>query len=253
MTNTVIGYSNIYRGAGTVAASSDPAATPKENALDWRLEDYWQPAAATFHTLDYDHGSATPADYLAFYSSDLYLQAGAKVELFSGASSPAATLEATITPTTRGPKLLRFDSANFQHWRIKISTTGSYAPKLQILNAGVQLELQRGLRTGFMPPALASRNKPVTNISENGLFLGRSLAVAPVEFNLQTTTLTAAWVRANWPALLAHLEQFPAFILPEPDGYPDESIIAWTNGKITQPSYSHAAHLSLNVKMRAFL
>ena len=199
-----------------------------------------------------DAGSAVDVDYFAFYSSDLYLQAGAKVELFSGSSAPATTLRATINPTTKGPKILTFTSASLRYWRLTISTTGSFAPKIQIANIGERLEIQRGLRPGFMPPALASSNQLATNISESGLYIGRSLKIAPIEFALNTTVLTAAWVRANWPDLLTHIEKFPFFLLPEPDGYTDEAVIAWTRGKISPPTYSHAAHMALNLNLAGF-
>jgi len=251
--NPIFGYKNLYRDGGTVTASSDPAATPKENALDWRLEDYWKPAAATSHTLDIDAGSAVPADYLAFFSSDLFGQAGAKVELFSGAASPAATLRATINPTTRGPKLLTFTSVSFRYWRITISTTAAFSPKIQIANVGARLELERGLRPGFMPPALGSRLRPTTNLSETGIYIGRSLENKPVDFSLATTTLTAAWVRANWPAFRDHIERYPFFILPEPDAYAGEAVIAWTRGAINPPTYSQAAHMRLSLNLQAYL
>jgi len=253
MTNPIIGYKNIYRDGGTLSASTDPAATPKENATDWRLEDYWQPTAATSHTLDIDAGAAVSADYFAFYSSDLFAEAGAQVELFSGSSSPATTSRGTISPTTRGPKLATFTSASARYWRLTFSTTGSFAPKIQIANIGAQLELQRGLRPGFAPPALGPRNIPGTNISESGLFLGRSLAVAPVAFRIPLTLLTPAWIRANWPALLTHIEQYPFFIMPEPDSYTDEIAIAWTARRPGVPEYSHSNFMRVNLDLKAFV
>ena len=251
MTNTLIGYDNKL-DTGTVVASDDPAATPKENAYDWMLFDYWQPAAATSHTLDIDMGSAVDVDYFAFYSSDLYTEAGASVKLYGGSSNPATTLIGTISPTTRGPKFKSVASNNYRYWRLEISTTGSFSPKIQLASLGEKLELQRGLRDGFAPPALGSRNMPVTSVSQNGLFLGRSLEVAPVKFNLSMTNLTAAWVRSNWPNLLAHIEKYPFWILPQPDDYNDEAVIAWTSGKVAQPAYSDAAFMQVNLALEAF-
>jgi len=250
--NPVFGFLNIFRDGGTVTASNDPAAAPKENAIDWRLEDYWQPPAATSHWLEIDAGVAVSADYFAFYSSDLYLQAGAKVECFAGAAPAPAALQGTINPTTRGPKYLNFTSADFRYWRLLISTTGAYSPKIQIANVGERLEMEQGYRPGSSPPAIASRNKTVTNISESGLFIGRSLEVKPVKFSLPLTILTKAWIRSNWPALLVHMERLPFFILLEPDAYPDEAVIAWTDGPIASPVYSHSVWMSLRLNLKAF-
>jgi hypothetical protein len=252
MTNALLGYDNKL-ATGTLSASTDPAAAPKENAIDWRLDDYWQPTAATSHYLEVDLGSAASVDYFAFYSSDLFDQAGAQVELFGGGSPAPSTSKGTFSPTTRGPKFKAVTADSNRYWRLEFSTTGSYSPKIQMVALGLRLELQRGLGTNFEPPALAGRLKPQTNISETGVFLGRSLEVAPAAFKMPTTILTPAWIRSNWPALLAHIERYPFFVLPEPDSYPDEAVIAWTKGKISQPKYSHANLMSLNLSLQAFL
>jgi len=251
MTNCLIGYNNKL-DTGTVVASSDPAATPKENCYDWQLFDYWQPAAATSHTLDIDMASAVAVDYFAFYSSDLYLQAGATVKLYSGSSNPATTLVDTITPTTRGPKFKAVTTSTLRYWRITIATTGSYDPKMQLVALGARLEIEKGLRTGFAPPAIGARNIPSNSIGQTGLFLGRSLRSSPVNFKLSMTNLTAAWIRTNWPALLTHIEQYPFWLLPEPDSYTDEAVIAWTSGKIAQPVYSNYALMDINLALEAF-
>jgi len=253
MTNPVFGYQSHYRDGGTVTSSTSPAATPRDNATDWRFDDYWQPTAGTSHWLEVDAGSAVSADYFAFYSSDLYAQAGAQVQLTAGAAPAPAAVQGTINPTTAGPKLLRFTSASFRYWRLTFSTTGSFAPKIQIANVGAQLELEQGARPGFVPPKLAPANKPQTNISEQGFFIGRSLKLAPADFRLPTTILTPAWVRANWPALLAHIESYPFFLLPEPDTYADEAVIAWTKGAISAPRYSHAQFMSLDLNLTALI
>lgn len=252
MTNATIGYQNYLDE--NLTASDDPAAAPVANCYDWLLFDYWQPAAATSHTLDVDIGAgATNPDYFAFYSSDLYLQAGATVKIYAGASAPATNLIATITPTTRGPKMKLFSAGGFRYWRMTFATTASYSPKIQLAALGVSLELERGVMPGFTPAALGSRNVPVNSVSRTGLFLGRSLEIAAVDFSLPLTVLSAAWIRANWPALLAHLEQYPFWIMPEPDSYDGEAVLAWTKGAIKAPAYSHAAHLGLTLNLQAFI
>ena len=252
MANAYIGYDNKL-DTGTVVASSEPAATPKENCYDWNLFVYWQPTAGTSHTLDIDMASAVAVDYFAFYSSDLYLQTGATVKLYSGSSSPATTLVGTITPTTRGPKFLAVTTSSLRYWRLTFATTASYAPKIQLAALGARLEIEKGLRDGFAPPALGARNASTTSTSQGGLFIGRSVAVAPVKFNMSMTNLTASWIRTNWPALLAHIEAKPFYLLPEPDGYTDEAVIAWTVNRPAQPVYSDYTLMRINLALEAFI
>lgn len=253
MTNALIGYENLLED-GTLSASNDPAATPKENAIDWALFDYWQPAAATSHWLEVDMGSAVTADYFAFYSSNLYTEAGAAVKLYGGASPAPATLQGTISPTTRGPKFLQFTSASFRYWRIEFSTTGSFSPKIEMAAFGDRLELERGIQPGFGPPVLASRFKQANTVSDGAIFLGRSNKVQPVRFALDLTVLSAAWIRANWPALLAHIEKYPFFLLPEPDSYTDEAVIAWsTDQRIQAPVYQNPTYMDHRINLEAFV
>lgn len=250
MTNCVIGYENGFR-TGTVTSSSDPAAAPAANAYDWNLFDYWQPATATQNWLEIDFGAAVSVDYVGFYSSDFYTMTGAELNLFSGASAAPSTSRVQENITTEGPKLFTFTSASARYWRLRLDTTGTETPKIQAVAIGAHLELQRGLRPGYKPPALGARNEPVNSISQGGIFIGRSNQRAPIPFSLNTDVLTPAWVRANWLDFLDHAEKYPFFVLPEPDSYTDEAVIAWTNGQIQQPQYTHSNYLSLNLDLQA--
>ena len=252
MTNSIIGYDNGLE-TGTVSASSDPAATPKENAFDWRLDDYWQPAAATENYLEVDFGSAQSIDYVAFYSSDFYTMTGANIELESGASSPPSTSRVNENITTRGPKVFTFTSASARYWRFTLNTTGSESPKIQLVAFGQRLELEGALRPGFRPPALANRFREVQSVSAGGFPLGRSLKVAPVSFELELDVLTASWIRSNWPNLLDHMASKPFFLLPEPDNYSDEAVLAWSRGMINAPRYSTPLHMGLTLNLEAFV
>lgn len=252
MTNAIIGYENGL-DAGTVTASSDPSAAPKENGFNWRLDNYWQPAAATSNWLEVDFGSARSVDYIGFYSSDFYSMTGAELNLFSGASASPTTSRVQENITTDSPKLFTFAAASARYWRIRLDTTGSETPKIQMVTIGTRLELQRGARPGMRPPALGNADMPYNSISASGFFLGRSVRRQPVDFRLSTDTLTPAWVRSNWPDFLAHAERYPFFVLPEPDSYTDEAVFAWTRGKINAPEYSSSTLLSMTLDLQAFI
>ena len=251
MTNAIIGYENHLRD-GTVSADSEASGQPKENAYNWRLEDYWQPTPGNDCYIEVDLGAAAAIDYFAFYSSDLYAQAGATVKLYGDTTPAPTTLYGTITPTTRGPKLLTITSTSRRYWRIEFAQTGSYAPKIQLAALGVHLEFERGLRPGYAPAAMGTRYKQNTNESAGGIMLGRSLEIAPDNFKLSTDILTPSWVRANWPALRDHLDRYPAFVLPELDTYPDEAVIAWTATRPKPPAYTHSNLMSLALNLKAF-
>jgi hypothetical protein len=253
MTNPIIGYHNLL-DTGSIVPSSAQAGFPVENAINWRLDDYWKPDLDNTHSIVVDMGAAVSADYFAFYSSDFYQVFDAVIFIYADTFTPPTTQRsAPFVIPAAGVKLTTFTSVSFRYWKISFASTPAHTPKIQMMALGDRLELEQGLRPGYTPPALGSRNQLATNISEQGIFIGRSLELGPVDFSLSSTLFTPAWIRANWPAWLAHMEQKPFFVLPEPDAYPDEAVIAWTAGKIATPRYSHANFQSLDLKLKAFI
>ncbi len=253
MTNPIIGYENTFADA-TITASSDPAATPKENALNWQLFNYWQPSPTASFYLDFDFGTSRSCDYLAFYSSDLYTYTNARVIVYSSSSLPVTGggQRANVLINTAGPKLLQINDQVVRYYRVEFQTASAVAPKIQSVVLGNKLELQRGIRPSFKAPALGNYNRPYNSVSEGGILLGRSNKIEPVKFSLSTDMLTPSWVRSNWPAFLAHAEKYPFFLLPEPDSYTDEAVYCWTDGEIMPPMYQQSNLMSLSLKLHAY-
>lgn len=250
MTNAIIGADSILNYA-TVTSSAPVASVA--NAYDYRLDDYWQPVSTVNCFIDADAGSSQSGSYMAFYSSDFYALTGARIRLMADDFSPPTTVIVDENITTPGPKLFTFATTTKRYWRVNVLTTNPEQPKIQMLSFGVKLELEQGLRVGLMPPALGNKNQPSTNVSEGGIFIGRSNQITPVPFTLSTNVLTPSWVRANWAWFQPIAEKRPFFVLPEPDAYPNEAVYAWTDGPIAAPKYSHSNKMSLDLKLKAFI
>jgi hypothetical protein len=253
MTNAVLAINNLYETASVITASSEATGFDKENAFDGLLYDYWQPNAGTSHTLDIDMGSAVSVDLFGFYSSDFYTLTGAACKLYYSDDDAIWTLATggTITPTTASPKLKLSTSASHRYWRLQFDTTGSEQPKIQHAYIGAQTEMQRGLGTGFEPMALASENVPINSESTNGMYLGRSTKKKPVRATLTFRNTTAAWMRSNWPTILAALESRSFMILPSPDSYTDEAAFCWTTGAIKTPRYDASTNMGFSIPILA--
>ena len=67
-------YQNLFETASSVTATSEDTGFTKENAYDWRTDDFWKPTAASpgTWTLTADMGSATAADYGGIYAHNLH-------------------------------------------------------------------------------------------------------------------------------------------------------------------------------------
>ena len=252
MTVPIIGYENLLTTA-TVTASTEEGANVVENAYDYRLDDYWQPTAATSHVIQIDLGAATDVDYIAFYSSDFAAMAGSTITIKADTTATPTTTRATYTVAAGGlARMDIFTLFSFRYVSLTIATTAAQSPKFQMISIGARLDVERGLRDGFMPPNLGSRTKPETNISENGYFIGRSLESSAVKFSMSLNNLSESWVRTNWPALLAHMERYPLFILPQPTDYPEEAIFAWTTGRVSSPRYQEATMMQVSLNFEGF-
>jgi hypothetical protein len=237
----------------TVTASTENGDNVIENAYDWNLSDYWQPTTATSHVIQIDLGAAADVDYIGFYSSDFAAMAGSTITIKADTTATPTTTRATYTVSDGGSARMDvFTLFSFRYVSLTIETTAAQAPKFQQISIGSRLDVERGLRDGFMPPTLASQNEPLTSKSENGFFLGRSLGTAPARFTLPLNNLSSTWVRANWPALLAHMERYPMFILPQPTDYPEEAIFAWTTGAIKSPAYQTSTYMQVALSLEGF-
>lgn len=255
MTNAVLGINNIYE-SGTVTESSEASGYPSENAYDNLLSDYWQPGVVspgTVHTLDVDYGSAISIDLFGFYSSDLYSLSGAACKLYYSDNGSTYTLVDTISPTTAGPKMKLVTASSHRYWRLQFETTGASQPKIQHAYIGQQTEIQRQLGSGFEPPALGSENVPITSEATNGNFIGRSTKREPIRGKLQFNNITAAWMRTNWPTILAAIEAKPFLLLPSPDNYTDEAAFCWTDGKIRTPQYNANTYMNFVIPIKSII
>jgi len=191
---------------------------------------------------------ATTVDYLGIYGHDL-AQTKSKVVLQHSDDDSAWTdVTPDILASTSAPIFVTFTRSSHKYWRL--SLTGS-VQKFGVIMFGKKLSMQRGLYTGFKPMALASENKPINSESGNGNFLGRSTKKAPINAGLSFNNLTPAWVRANWPQLLASLEAGPFFVLPSPDNFADEPAFCWTSGALKTPSYGNANLMSISLPIKA--
>ena len=191
---------------------------------------------------------ATSADYFAMYGHD-FADSGSNVVLqYSDDDSAWTNAFDPISVATSAPIFKTFARSSHKYWRVYVT---GFVQQAGVIMFGKKLSMQRGLYTGFEPMALASENKPINSESGNGHFLGRSTKKVPINAVLSFNNLTPAWVRANWPQLLADLESGPFFVLPSPDNFADEPAFCWTSGNIRTPRYGASNLMSVSLPIKA--
>jgi len=241
-----IGYHNILTAVtSTITASTEATGGEKENAYSYRESDFWTPTAVPAWLKSTDSGTAT-VDYFCMYAHD-FTGTGSVVLQWSDNDSTWNDAFTVLTPTDNTPVFETFTSSAHKYWRVYI--TGG-VQSIGIISYGVRLDMPFELSVGYKPLSLSQTRTPKHNISATGLYIGRSLQTVPLVGTLTFPSyFTETWMRTEWLTLLAHMEQYPFFVMPQ-DSYTDEVAFCWTN-KIATPGYSTQTHLGLSLKVMA--
>lgn len=251
MSNAFLLYDNVLPGASSITVTSEASGYEKEYLYDGLTWGHWKPSAAGTVYCTVDLGSAQSMDAWGVVAHDLGTN-GASIELQYSATGAWAGEEVTVgsavSPTSTETIMKTFTSVSARYWRWKI-ISASAASQIGQLLLGARLEMQTGLRTGFMPDDLAPRYESRYNMSDEAALLGESVYKKPVTGKMMFTLLTPAWVRANWEPFLRHIEQGGSFLYqPQPDNYPENVIFAVADKKkLSTPKYSHSTYMSVDL------
>lgn len=247
-------YQNHLETAGiTITASSEETDFPKENAYDWRTDDWWKPTSAATSTLTADMGAGVDADYAMIFAHDLHTQ-GATIKFQHSTDNFGSDVQTvfTKTPTTSAPIIVPFTSVNKRYWRFEISGA-SAAQSIGVLAFGERLDSPEDLRNGFAPPNFARVPELLTNRAEAGAFIGRRIKRKGVKFTINLTLLDPAFIRDSWEDFQDHYESKPFGLVWNYDDYPDEAVYCWTEGTAPAPAYTHAMAMTAGLPLRGLI
>ncbi len=68
-------------------------------------------------------------------------------------------------------------------------------------------------------------------------------------FTIKQDQVSPDWIRQFWPALVRHIEARPFFYRWD-DDYPEDTVYAWVDGKVSPPRYSSPLYMSFEIKCR---
>ncbi|WP_322884177.1 hypothetical protein U8C35_06500 [Sinorhizobium medicae] len=245
----IIGYENLLEN-GTVAASSENASFPVENAYDWRTSDFFKPATFGTINIDLTLSGADTADYFAFFGHNLYSHGGTiKLQYHNG--STYVDCFAAVTPADNTPRLITFTSQSATLWRVVITCTSVFS--IAVISFGSKLQLERGLYIGGTPPQFGRATQLIDSTSDGGEFLGRSVIANGVRSTLELNQASDAWMRSYWLTFIRHAELKPFFILPDPTNYPAECVFTMTDGDIPAPIQSGYGFMTASIPVRGMV
>lgn len=239
-------YDNILND-GTLTASSEATDKPVSQSVNFLNWNYWEASAAgaAYVQVDAGAGQTLTADCIAVcFGQNVGGDSGTVLIQHSSDAATWNTLVSELMPERNYFKT--FTSATNRYWRVTF-TTSTVAVKIPVICLGQKLQLQ-GLRTGFVPPNLATPFKSYTTESETGNILGRSIQREPIAFNIAVDTLDESWIRTNWLPFLNHAAQKTFFFAWSYDDNPTESVFARVpDGNIDKPTFGTRIHMSFNL------
>lgn len=254
MTTPRFGYHNTYVSA-TTSATSEATNAPKENAYNWLPYDFWQiGSSAATQNLEALASADVTCSYGGIFRHNLGSKGSTVQFQYKSAGGAWANVASSISPATDDSVIFQTWTSVVQpHWRIQI-TSATTSTFISVLSIGNIFSIPYGLGTGFTPPGMPGQKEYFTNISEKGLFLGRSVKHVADMSRIRLDLLDPSWVRNNLNLFLEHAETKPFFFSWDNENNPTESAFAWTENKgIRPPNYSETNLMSVNLDLRVLV
>lgn len=147
--------------------------------------------------------------------------------------------------------LIRHQDASSVYWRLKF-TAGTAGTKLAVLKAGEAITFERKIWGGHNPSDLNPQYKTLSNVSENGQFLGRYVVQKGYQSQFQWNNLSKTFVYDEFAEWFDYLASSTVFIAWRPLSYPTGAMYGWTTA-VPQVSNSGPAGLhSISMSLRGY-
>jgi hypothetical protein len=245
-------YDNLAQSpliTSVVATSEpDPANYAFQNAYDNRPFTFWKAVAGTQY-LTFTFSSAVSVNAFAHYSpgEETIGPLGGSLQLQYSLDGGANWLDfaAPSTPTTTKPIYQTGVSVSAAKWRVKFICVSDFY--VAVLYFGTDFAFQRHCWNGFSPPKLARATEMTNNISQNGVWLGRSIQRNGSALAFDFTHLTPTWVNDVWHPFVKWAETKPWFLLWAPVEYPGDPAFCWSSDDIKGQTYMHANFMAASM------
>jgi hypothetical protein len=244
----LIAYDNAARLATSITASTTDGDNVAANLFNSFTFDAWKPDAGGSQFVQVDFVSPVTVEYFAFYNTDAAdNNATLKLQYDAGGYVDAAS----YTPTDNSPQILTFAPVTSTSFRIVVDCATPCA--ISVASFGELLRIPFGLEISFLSPHNAQQYKSISNTSETGNFIGRSVQKQSTPFSISSRLLEYDWFVANWRPFIRSAERRPFFFKWSDTTYTDESVYCWTNDAIATPAQTDDHFLSFSLELRGLV
>lgn len=245
-----IGYENLASEAITLAGTAPAAGFAFANLFNWFTYDGYKSGSSGVSNVDVTLSGAKTCDYFAYYNTDLHDNGGnIRLQFWNGAIWVDSF--AAHSPTDNAPFFIKFAQVSSDKYRIVIDSTP--ASIVSVVSFGNVTPIPYGLSSNFNSPHNAQQYKNITNESETGNFIGRSVRKGATPFNVSSELFEYDWMISTWRPFLRHLERKPCFFKWSDTTYTEESVFCWSEPDIATPSYSDGHFLNIDLSLRGLV
>lgn len=212
-------------------------------------EDFWIQV-----TLDGD----TDVDYLAvaghnFGSKARALRVWGAIDFDINGDPDFTELTQELIVDDNSPLLFRFTPAPYIALRLYVLSSTEASDDIAyaaVLHVGKLLVLERKLQVTFTPLKYGRRSEVLSNRSERGHFLGRTLIGTWVETSASIMYLSPDWYREHMDPFVKAAQTEPFFFAWAPLSYPKEVGYAWLMGEAEPVIHTPVGHIQITLQMQ---
>ena len=243
-----IGYDNLGESA-TITTDSEASGFSAANVSDYFTYDFWKPDTGGTHYIEFQLATASACDYFAMYAQDAHLQGGTvKLQYWDGVAFIDAV---SMVPSDGAPVFVLFTEISSDRFRLEVTAINPAC--VGVVMFGKAMPIPYGLKQGFASPHNAQLSRDVTNESETGNYIGRTIRKEAVPFSFGTELLQYDWFISDWRPFLRHAERKPFFFKWSNTTYTTESTWCWLSGRVSTPSFDDAHFSSIEVPCKGLV
>lgn len=210
----------------SLSASATDGGSHVRNAVDWRTNTSYQVTTAGDQYISISADAVLRADAVAVTRHNIATALNGSriiVQYFSaGQWKNAGVIKATSDNQT--VLQLFDDSFGSTQWRLKFNVLAGKTFALGVVLLGAVTHMPFGMPAGFVPPRHNPQIEYVTNKTDGGAFVGRSIVRKGFNTELRQPLVTTVWLRSEGELFKAHAETKPFIFSWSHVNYPQDAV-----------------------------
>lgn len=222
-------YENLFIHS-SLSASSTVNNSHVRNVIDWRTNTFWKCEKAGEQTIEVNLGVLKAVDSFAIARHNIFsatTDSKAKLQYFNGTWLTAVELTAFENDISLYKKISEIQASR---WRLSVNVKQNSILSIAVIMAGKSLKMPFGMPKNFVPPRHNIQLTTLSNQSQNGAFIGRSVVREGFKTEIKQPRVPTLWLRNEGMKFVQHALKKPFFFQWSDRYFPTDSAYCWTDG-----------------------